>query len=248
VDHRLQGAARSQVAMRLAMIYLMNHKADDAFATLRATRVEDVSKEMRQQRLLLESRALSDLGRYDVALEIIANIAAPEASRLRADILWSAHRWSDAAEQIELIYGDRWMEFTPLNDAERSDVMRAAAGYALGDDLLGLARFRERYAGKMGEGPDRRAFDVITEPVDASGADFRAVAHSVAAVDTLSSFLRDMRARYPDTGPLPPQVAPPKTSALPPNAAPAMPAAPGTTGSTPPPRLPPPRLGRTAAR
>ncbi len=81
VDHRLQGAARAQVAMRLAVIYLMNHKADEAFATLRATRVEDVSKEMRQQRLLIEARALSDMGRYDVAIEVIANIVGPEVEQ-----------------------------------------------------------------------------------------------------------------------------------------------------------------------
>jgi tetratricopeptide (TPR) repeat protein len=242
VEHRLQGAARAQVAMRLAVIYLMNHRPDDAFTTLRATRVEDVSKEMRQQRLLIESRALSDLRRYDVALEIIANITGPESSRLRSDILWSAHRWREAAEQIELNYGDRWTEFAPLNDMERSDILRAAAGYALGEDSLGLARFRERYAGKMGEGPDRRAFDVITEPVDASGADFRAVAHSVAAVDTLYSFLRDLRARYPETG-ASTKIGPPKTSLLPSNTESAKPD-PGTTGST----MPPPRLGRTAAR
>jgi tetratricopeptide (TPR) repeat protein len=242
VEHRLQGAARAQVAMRLAVIYLMNHRPDDAFTTLRATRVEDVSKEMRQQRLLIESRALSDLRRYDVALEIIANITGPESSRLRSDILWSAHRWREAAEQIELNYGDRWTEFAPLNDMERSDILRAAAGYALGEDSLGLARFRERYAGKMGEGPDRRAFDVITEPVDASGADFRAVAHSVAAVDTLYSFLRDLRARYPETG-ASTKMGPPKTSLLPSNTESAK-RDPGTTGST----MPPPRLGRTAAR
>jgi hypothetical protein len=241
VDNRLQGAARAQVAMRLAVIYLMNHKADDALATLRTSRVEDIGKDIRQQRLLIQSRALSDLGRYDVALEIIANIEGPEAGRLRADILWSAHRWREAAEQIERMYGDRWKEFAPLNDAERSDIMRAAAGYALGEDSLGLARFRERYAGKMSDGPDRRAFDVVTEPVDASGADFRAVAHSVAAVDTLSGFLRDLRARYPDTGALPPRGAPPKTSLLPPSAEPAKPA-PAPTGSIA------PRPGRTAER
>jgi tetratricopeptide (TPR) repeat protein len=243
VDHRLQGAARAQVAIRLAVIYLMNRKAEDAFATLRATRVEDVSKEMRQQRLLIESRALSDLGRYDVALEIIANITGPESNRLRSDILWSAHRWREAAEQIELIYGERWTEFAPLNDVERSDILRAAAGYALGEDSLGLVRFRERYAGKMGEGPDRRAFDVISEPVDSSGADFRAVAHSVAAVDTLNGFLRDLRARYPENGAPPPKIEPPKTSLLPPKTEPAKPD-PATTGST----TPPPRLGRTASR
>ncbi len=38
VDHRLQGAARAQVATRLAIIYLMNRKPDRALATLQATR------------------------------------------------------------------------------------------------------------------------------------------------------------------------------------------------------------------
>ncbi len=54
VDHRLQGAARAQVATRLAVIYLMNRKADRALATLRATRTADLSNELRNQRLLLE--------------------------------------------------------------------------------------------------------------------------------------------------------------------------------------------------
>jgi hypothetical protein len=234
VDHRLQGAARTQVAMRLAVIYLMNHKPEDAFATLRATRVEDASTEMRQQRLLVESRALSDMGRADVALDVIANVPGREAERLRADVLWGARRWQQAAEQMERMYGDRWMEFTPLDDAERADVLRAAAGYALAGDTLGLARFRERYVGKMGGGSDRRAFDVITEPVDASGADFRAAAHSVAAVDTLAAFLRDLRARYPQTGGLPPNPSPPPADNPP-------------TGSLVP-RPPLKPVGRTATR
>src|SRR5262249_10376931 len=59
VDHRLQGAARAQVATRLAIVYLMNRKPDRALATLRATRSADLTNDMRNQRLLLEARALS---------------------------------------------------------------------------------------------------------------------------------------------------------------------------------------------
>jgi tetratricopeptide (TPR) repeat protein len=228
VDQRLEGAARAQVATRLAVIYLMNRKPDMAFAALQATRIEDLNNEMRQQRLLIEARALSEMGRHDVALEIIANLTGREAIKLRGDILWAAHRWREAAEQIEILYGDRWKEFTPLSDVEQADILRAAAGYALGEDTLGLARFRERYAGKMGEGPNRRAFNVITEPLAAASADFRAAAHAVAAVDTLGSFLRDLRDRFPD-------------SAAPAPAAPAN--GPATTGTTP-----QPALNRTAAR
>ncbi|MPZ39188.1 MAG: tetratricopeptide repeat protein [Rhizobiales bacterium] len=203
VDHRLQGAARAQVASRLAVIYMMERKAASALAVLRATRVSDLNNNMRNQRLLLEARALSELGRHDVAYEVIANIPGRAAIRLRSDILWASKKWTGAAEQLELLHGDRWKEFAPLTDLERTDIMRAAIGYALGDDALGLSRFRERYVAKMGEGPDARAFDVVTAPVEASGTEFRDIARSIAAVDTLEAFLRDLRARYPETGATP---------------------------------------------
>jgi hypothetical protein len=199
VDHRLQGSARAQVAVRLAVIYLMNRKPDRALGTLRATRTADLSNELRNQRLLLESRALSDTGRYDVALEVIANIEGKEASRLRGDVLWAASRFQEAAEQIERHYGERWRQWAPLTDVERSDVLRAAIGYALAEDSVGLGRFREKYSGKM-EGADRRAFDIASAPLAASSNEFRDIARVVSAVDTLESFLRDMRSRYADTG------------------------------------------------
>jgi hypothetical protein len=44
---------------------------------------------LRNQRLLLEARALSDLGRHDLALEVAANLEGREAIRLRSDILWA---------------------------------------------------------------------------------------------------------------------------------------------------------------
>ena len=42
--------------------------------------------------------------------------------------------------------------FEPLNDSERADILRAAIGYALGEDRSGSMRFRERYAGKLATG------------------------------------------------------------------------------------------------
>ena len=207
VDHRLQGAARAEVATRLAVIYLMNHKADRALATLQATRTGDLASELRNQRLLLEARALSDLGRHDLALEVIANMEGREVIRLRSDILWAARRWAKSAEQIELYYGERWKEWQPLNDVERADILRAAVGYALGEDPLGLSRFREKYAAKMAQTPDARAFEIVTAALGTSGAEFREIARAAASVDTLEGFLRDLKTRYPDASP-PPAAAP----------------------------------------
>ena len=243
VDNRLQGAARAQVATRLAVIYLMNRKADRALATLRATRTADLTNEVRNQRLLLEARALSDMGRHDVALEVIGNLDGREVIRLRSDIYWAGRHWREAAEQIELLYGERWKDWQPLNDIERSDILRAELGYALGEDTLGLGRFREKYAAKMAGTPDAHAFEVISAPLGTSGTEFAAIAHAAAAVDTLDGFLRDMQARYPDASaapPAPPHPPPPDA----PQAATPAPAAPPI-----PPIVPSPRAsGRTALR
>ncbi len=228
VDHRLQGAARAQVATRLAVIYLMDRKPDRALATLRASRTGGLSNDLRDQRLLLEARALSDLTRHDLALEVIADVNGRPADRLRADILWAAKRYDEAAEQIELMYGDRYKDFAPLNDEERADIMRAEIGYALSSDELGLGRFRDKYAAKMASTPDAHNFQIVSAPLASSGDEFAAVARAAASADTLETFLREMKSRYPDSSAVSPAVEPPPpppsaSTAPPPEPQPAVP-------------------------
>jgi hypothetical protein len=198
VDKRLEGAARAQVAARLAMVYLTNRKPERAIAALRSTRIADLSGELRQQRLLLEARAQSDVGRHDLALDIVSNVTGKEAVRLRSDIYWAARKWRESAEQIELYYADRWRDFKPLGAAEKSDIIRAVVGYALAEDTIGLTRFREKYLPLMSGDTDRAAFEIASKPVGSSNADFAAIAKMAASVDTLEGFLREMKTRYPD--------------------------------------------------
>src|SRR3981081_2161305 len=221
VDRRLEGAARAQVAARLAMVYLMNRKPDRAIGALRTTRIADLAGELRQQRLLLEARAQSDIGRRDPARAHISNLSGREAVRLRSDIYWASRKWRESAEQIELYYADRWRDFKPLNPVEKSDVIRAVVGYALAEDALGLARFREKYAPLMSGDADRAAFDTASKPAASNSAEFAQIARMAASVDTLEGFLREMKARFPDMtakAPLPPETQKPDpfpTGALP---------------------------------
>jgi tetratricopeptide (TPR) repeat protein len=223
VDKRLEGAARAQVAARLAMVYLTNRKPDRAISALRTTRIADLSGELRQQRLLLEARAQSDVGRHDLALDIISNISGREAVRLRSDIYWASRRWREASEQIELYYGDRWRDFKPLNPVEKGDVIRAVVGYALAEDAIGLARFREKYAPLMSGDADRAAFETASKPAAVSSTEFGAIAKMAASVDTLDGFLREMKTRFPDAtarAPLPPETQ--KADPLPTGSLPAI--------------------------
>jgi tetratricopeptide (TPR) repeat protein len=223
VDKRLEGAARAQVAARLAMVYLTSRKPDRAIAALHSTRMMDLAGELRQQRLLLEARAQSDIGRHDLALDIITNVNGREAIRLRSDIQWAARHWREASEQIELYYADRWRDFKPLDPMEKADVIRALVGYALAEDIIGLARFREKYAPLMTGKEDRAAFDTASRPTGATSVEFAEIARMAASVDTLDGFLREMRTRFPDAtarAPLPPET--PKADQFPTGALPAI--------------------------
>jgi len=212
IDHRLQGVARAQVASRLAVIYLLDRKPDRAQAILRATRAAELPTDVRQVRQLLEARALSDGGRHDVALEVTGNINNRAATRLRADILWAAKKYGEAAEQLELLQGERWRDFAPLSDIDRADILRAAIGYTLGGDTIGSRRLREKFEAKINDSPERRAFEVATAPYEANGEEFRALAKTVTAVNSLDAFLRELRARYPDIGATPPTAGPDHSS------------------------------------
>ncbi len=229
IDRRLQGAARSQVAARLALIHLMNRKPAAALQALRTTRLADLPEQLRVQRYLLEARAHADSNRPEQALEMLAGIRTPEAEMLRADIHWGAQRHRESAEQSE-----RWVSSrtgtAPLSDDERRHLLRAAIGYALVDDALGLDRLRGRWRDAMKGTPDERSFDVVTSPIEARGVEYREIAKSIADRDTLDGFLMNYRERYPNETPGATSSPPTATPAPAPqqqSGAPATPARPG---------------------
>ena len=196
VDSRLQGAARAQVASRLAAIYLMDHKPEDALRNIRATRQAQLPDWLDAERRLLEGRALMELKQYDFALEVLLNDTSAEAERVRADIYWGAGNWGPAAEHIEQVLTDRWRDPAPLQPDERLNIMRGAICYLFNKDAFGLSSLRERYGPIMKGSPDEAAFDLVTAKPDVSSADVGEVAKRIAAADTLDAFMKAFKARY----------------------------------------------------
>ena len=195
IDNRLQGAARAQVAARAALVDMMNGKPGKALEVLRKTRQADLPGSLMRTRLRLEARALADTGRVDLALEIAEGLEGPEASRLKADILWTARRWPEAGEALETALGTSWRAPGPLDAGQRGDVMRAAIALSLAEDGLGVDRLRQKFAAKMADSPQASAFEVVTAPVEARGDAFREIARTVAASASFDAFMKEYRAR-----------------------------------------------------
>ncbi len=198
IDNRLTGAARATVATRLAMIRLMNGKPAEALGALTTTRLPELPRDVMRARRLLEAKALSDLSRTDLALEILDSERGPEVDRLRADILWTARRWREAGEAHERILGDAWREPGPLDERQRADAMRAGVAYVMADEPLSLDRLRAKYAAPMAQTPDARTFAFVTGANRAAPGDLRELARRVANADTLTEFMSEYRKRYPD--------------------------------------------------
>jgi hypothetical protein len=203
VEYRLSGAAKAQVAVRLAIIHLMNKKPEEAVRILVGTRMPELPQDVREQRLLIEAKALSETGRHDTALELISNLQGLEADRLRADIAWAAKNWRAAGERIEFILGERWRKEIPLEEGERHDVLRAALAYALGDETLGLRRLTEKFMPRIDDkAPERAVLVVLSGSEGVNAKTLAAASKALAGFDSLGSFLRVYRARYPER-PLP---------------------------------------------
>jgi hypothetical protein len=193
VDNRLTGVARSQVAARLALVQLMNHKPEEALMTINDTRQARLPDDISAQRRLIEARALMELKRYEHALDVLSGDEGSAVDRLRADIYWHAEDWGKAGPVLEAGLGHAFSAPAPLSDAQRFDAMRAAIAYALGNDRNGLARIKEEFSAKMKETPDAHGFAVVTSEPGQGSVELYSLAERFAGIDTLADFLGQLK-------------------------------------------------------
>ncbi|MDC9700714.1 MAG: hypothetical protein PSN37_00480 [Alphaproteobacteria bacterium] len=191
VDNRLRGVARAQVSVRLSFLYLLNREPGKVLSVLQRTGMAVLPLSLQKQRNLLKVRALAESGRIDMAFALLEAMSGSDVERLRADVLWKGNRWQEVAEVVERYLSDSWSKEAALTDMERYEVMRAAIGYSLAKDHLGLDRLHSRFTEKMSQSVDARAFEVLTQPIRKQGKEFLEYAKRVASIDTLESFLEE---------------------------------------------------------
>jgi hypothetical protein len=196
VTKRLDGIARAQVATRLAMIDLMDHKPKDALEALRTSQVTGLPVDVVHQRMVLQARGLAALKQWDQALDMIATDDSEDSRQLRADIYWESGNWEIAGQKAEAIALPTAGDTKPLADDARAAVLRAAISYTLASDEASLDRLRKSFAAKMATSRDAAAFAVVTQKLDTQGTAFRDMAGQIASIDTLESFMKDFRKRY----------------------------------------------------
>ena len=167
---------------KLAAVYLLDsqpQKSLDALGT---------DSPATEERALLKARALSELGQTDDAIAALAPLASKDALKLKADVLWRAKKWDQAAATIETLLPTA--PTTPLPDADAQLVVNAAVAYKLAENQDGLADIKKRYAANMVGSPLASTFGVVTRPIGKSAlADRDTILKIAGEVDMFKDFL-----------------------------------------------------------
>ncbi len=194
VTYRLQGEDKAQAGAKLAFVYLLDRKPEDAIKVIDLSNAAQLSDDLASQRRLLKARALFDLGKPQDALDLIAKEEAQEADLLRADIYWRMRNWPLASEKLQKLVDREEDEAKTLAKQPDDNSMALAesgsSGQATADEnklpaevsgwvlSLALAKalegnnealqsIKRKYWSKMKSTPQFDAFEIITN-VDAT--------------------------------------------------------------------------------
>ncbi len=200
VEHRLQGEDARRVAVRLAVIYLLDGKPQEAMKALniaeRHLKTLPKSKQLPKYTMeiaLLHARALSKADKPDQALKLLESLEhSPDINRLRVDIAWHAGYWDDAGDALNDVILDKNISLTrPLDDENTTLLLHRAVALNLASDRIALANMREKYSDAMAQTDKARIFEVITRPRQSVAlADRETLLSIVSEVDLFTDFLK----------------------------------------------------------
>lgn len=205
VDHRLQGANKIRIAIRLAAIELLDQNPQKAINALRKAsdelkRISDPDELAARKRdiELLRIRAYAQNQQYDRALELIESLADdPRLSRLKANVAWKAQYWDIAADALNDVILQEDISLSEPMTAEQTEIiLNRAIALNLDGDRIELANMREKYSALLLEtNKDKaRQFEVITRP-RRSGIlqNTDALLSAVSEVDLFKEFLESYK-------------------------------------------------------
>ena len=145
VENRLDGVPKAEVATDLAVIDLMDKKPEDALDAINESRTTVLPTSINLQRRVVAARALTGLGQYDAALEMLGADNSVDATDARAEVVWRQKNWAASGAIFERMLGDRFKTRGSLGALQEGQLLRAAVAYSLAGDDVSLARLRDRW-------------------------------------------------------------------------------------------------------
>lgn len=191
IRFRLDGVDKARTGARLALVYLLAQRAEQALDALTLSAAPNLPHNLLQHRQHLEARCLAELGRTAEALGVLDGDDSADGLRLRAEILWRQRDWPGVAEALAKILPGRVDIESGLSESDSRLVRNLAVALSLGGDRAGLEELARRFSVAMAETPYGEAFALLTEGVDQAGQ--RSISEQLARVEAAEAFMSRYR-------------------------------------------------------
>jgi hypothetical protein len=181
------------LSTKLTAVYLLDSKPKQALMALQETEGDTFTPRIHEERLLLKARAQSQLGLASDAIATLSTLNSKTAQRLKADVLWRAQKWDEAAAATETLMPADATK--PLSDEEASYVMNAAVAWKLAGNVDKLKEIKTKYGAVMAKTKLAPTFDVVTRDGGSSVlADRETMLRIASEVDMFKGFLENYKA------------------------------------------------------
>ena len=181
--------AQAKVGARLAIIYLFENKPQDALNIIEATEYADMPEALKNQRNIIASRALSDMGRVDEALELIEFDLTKQALIRKFEIYWNAKDWDKASNTIKYLIEEPVVG-QPLSTEQINYILDWATTLKQAGKETVLVRLRNKFAPFFKGTAHQSAFNVLTNHLEEDKIDIGAIKSVISDIKDFNAFAR----------------------------------------------------------
>jgi hypothetical protein len=198
VIYRLEKEERSRVGARLALIYLLDKKPQQAIQVLELTGYGNNPEPLNAERNRLAASAYGATGDWKTALSLLEKDFSNEGKRIQMDIYWDNKDWPSIITLGEDMLASRNNITALMSEDEARTLMRLAVAYTMEGDRLQLQYLRDYFSPLMEKSAYREAFDFITD--DKGPIDPRNIQQLAEDISRTRSFLDNYRASISENG------------------------------------------------
>ncbi|MEQ8196373.1 MAG: hypothetical protein RIB59_17980, partial [Rhodospirillales bacterium] len=196
IKFRLKGADRTRIGARLALVYIMDQKYENALNILDRTNLAGVPAPLVNQRRYLRARALIGLNRKEQALALLQDDETISANLLRLDLFWKERDWPSATQVLQQVVKQYGAEpGQPLEDKQAKALLDLAVAMTLAGNDRGIQRLKRSFGKAMAATPFRDAFDLIASTGTQGLLDYRTISSKVKDVENFQAFMTAYRER-----------------------------------------------------
>ena len=169
---------RAEYTTRTAILRFMNHQPQIALDTLKGSDSPTIPSYLKEERVIVATRSLIEIGDLDAALIAAAGLEEGEKNRIRAEVYWKKSDWAQLVEA-----------YKNIEDKTEDDVMKLAIANSVLGNKTNLKLMRGQYADMMAKSSYKSAFDFVT---NTDNIDYRDVAGSLK-LDETANLIKQFR-------------------------------------------------------